>query len=220
MKIITCAVSLFLPLLARAADVPHTVEYKMDNYTTVFHVLTPAGATCHVKSDNASWMPGEDFEVPFKFEAQAGHYHTFDCKLADGRAWRQRLDPKANHTTVVRIDAGGAAAPTAAAPQAQPAQEKKVAMSKDDFAKLVASLKKEAFDDNRLKVVGLSAKNNFFSAEQIGTLIDAFPHGSDKTKALQLVAKRLVDAKNSHTILSHFTFDSDKETAEQILSAK
>lgn len=207
----------FVPSLAAAQALTHTVEYKMENYTTVVQVLTPAGAQCHVKSDS-SWFGEQDFEVPFKFKAQADFYYTFDCKVSDGQVWHQRLEPKANHTTIVKI---GAATPPQASMTAAPAQDqKKVALSKDDFAKLLAAMKKEAFEDKRLKVLSLAAKSNYFNVEQVGALVDAFEFGEGKTNALKTVSKRIIDPENNHLILSHFTFDDDKDAAEEILAAK
>ena len=42
--------------------------------------------------------------------------------------------------------------------------------------------------------------------------------GDEKLSALRILASRIADKENSHTILGHFSFDDEKEEAKQILT--
>ncbi len=199
---------------AAAGSVPHTVEHKMDNYTTVFQVVSPEGAACHVKSDNEHFGE-EDFEVPFKFDAQASFYYTFDCKLPDGQVWHQKLEPKANVTNIIRI---GATAPAAAPAAASVKSEgPKKAMAPAAFAKLVEQITKASFQKDKISVMELAAKANHFTVEQVGKLVDVFDFSDGKVKVVSLTSQRLVDPDNRFELLSHFEFSADKDKAKTIL---
>lgn len=203
-----------LPIVA-AADTPHFVTYKMENYTTMFAVVTPEGAQCHVKSDS-SWFGEKDFEVPFKFKAQANYYYTFDCKLPSGETWHKRLEPKANHTNIVKVGVDG---PTAAVSSTTPTSRgTKKAMAMADFRKLITEIKKADFEDDQLSVVEMASKLSYFTSEQVGQLVDVITFEDAKVKVVEFTAKRIVDPKKSYAILGHFTFSEGKDEAKKILT--
>lgn len=202
-----------LPVLAAAA-IPHSITYKMENYTTVFALVAPEGAQCHVKSDS-SWFGEQDFEVPFKFKAQANYYYTFDCKLPSGEMWHKRLEPKANHTTIVKVGVDGPKTGGSTTPA--PTGGKKKAMAKADFQKLLEEIEKASFEDDQLSVVEMASKLNYFTSQQVGQLVDAITFEDGKVETVAYTAKRIVDLKKSHSILAHFTFSEGKNKAKKLL---
>ncbi len=105
--------------------------------------------------------------------------------------------------------AGPAAPPTAA-----PAQQ---AMAPERFDDLVRSLDDEAFPSNGLRTLQMVARDQRFSVEQVLRLFEVFAFGSDRLRALEIVAPRLTDRANAFQLLGAFTFESEKAQARQII---
>ncbi len=194
---------------ALANDGSYSLSHKMEGYVTLFKVVSPEGAKCHVKSDS-SWFGEQDFEVPFKFKAQKNHYYTFDCKLPDGKLWHKKLEPKPNYTNIIKIGAGQPAPSTA-----QPAGN--TAIGTGDFNQLLKSVKAASFEGEKIRILDMAAKRQHFSAKQVGQLVDAFDFSAGKLKAVELTAARLTNPKKSYQILDHFDFDADRQKAQKLL---
>jgi len=178
----------------------------MKGYTTIFKVVSPEGAKCHVKSDS-SWFGEKDFEVPFKFKAQARFFYTFDCALPSGQRWHKKLEPKANYTNIIKIGTG----------ESPPAPTQNAVVPSGDFAQLLESLKKASFEGEKIQILEMAAKSEHFSVEQVGKLIDTFEFSAGKLKAVELTAKNLTNPGKSYQILDHFEFDADKKKAKELL---
>ena len=191
---------------AQAEDASFSMTHKMEAYTTVFKVVTPEGAKCNVKSDS-SFFGEKDFEVPFKFKAQAKYYYTFDCLLPSGQRWRKKLEPKPNYTSIIKIGAGE---PSAPAPS-------KSVTSGGDFEQLLKSIKEASFEGEKIQILEMAVKGKHFSVKQVGKLIDAFDFSAGKIKVVALTAKKLSDPSNSYQILGHFEFEGDKKKAKELL---
>ncbi|HUU03988.1 MAG TPA: DUF4476 domain-containing protein [Myxococcota bacterium] len=188
-----------------AADVPFSISHQMKGYTTIFKVVSPEGAKCHVKSDS-SWFGEKDFEVPFKFKAQARFFYTFDCALPSGQRWHKKLEPKANYTNIINIGAGES-----------PATTQETVVPAGDFAQLLESLKKASFEGEKIQALEMAVKGGHFSVEQVGKLIDAFDFSAGKLKAVELTATKLTNPGKSYQLLDHFEFDADKQKAKELL---
>lgn len=191
---------------AALADDSYTITHKMEGYVTMFKVVSPEGAKCHVKSDS-SFFGEQDFEVPFKFKAQKNYFYTFDCKLPDGTTWHKKLEPKGNYTSIINIGSGSGEA-------AAPAES---AIGSGDFAQLLKSIKDADFEGEKIRVLQMAAKHRHFSSEQVGQLVDAYDFSAGKLKAVELTAARITDPQNSYKILEHFDFDADKQKAQKFL---
>ncbi|MBW1808802.1 MAG: DUF4476 domain-containing protein [Deltaproteobacteria bacterium] len=205
-NIVILLLGLGISVGAQAEDVSFTRSHKMEGYVTIFKVVSPEGAKCNVKSDS-SWFGEKDFEVPFKFKAQAKYYYTFDCLLPSGLRWRKKLEPKANYTSIIKIGAGEASSP---APT-------KVVTSGGDFEQLLKSVKEASFEDEKIRILEMAVKGTHFSVKQVGKLIDALDFSEGKIKVVELTAKKLSDPGNSYQILNHFEFEGDKKKAKELL---
>jgi hypothetical protein len=203
-KMVIIAMVLSISIGALADD-SYTITHKMEGYVTMFKVVAPEGAKCHVKSDS-SWFGEKDFEIPFKFKAQKNYYYTFDCKLPDGTTWHKKLEPKGNYTSIIKIG-GGSAAPAATKP----------AVGSGDFNQLLKSIKDADFEGEKIRVLQMAAKHQHFSCKQVGQLVDAYDFSAGKLKAVELTAARITDPQNSYKILEHFDFDADKQKAQKFL---
>jgi len=213
---VSAAAILGLGLLVAASAAANgpsfSIEYKMEGYQTLFRVVSPEGARCQVVSDS-SWFGEQAFEVPFKFKAQANYYYTFDCRLPDGAIWHKKLEPKANHTTILAIGGGGGGHD---APQAGPAPPQ--AISAGAFAALLRQVTEASFEQEKLSAIELAAGGNNFDCQQVGQLVAAFSFPDAQLKAIGLTAARIIDPGNSFAILERFTFPNDKKKAQRLLA--
>ncbi len=91
-------------------------------------------------------------------------------------------------------------------------------MPPDAFARLLATVKAQDFEEGRLGVVRSAAGTNGFIAAQVVRLLGTFTFGAAKLKALRLLAPQILDPHNGFLILNAFTFSADKAQARKILA--
>jgi len=96
--------------------------------------------------------------------------------------------------------------------------EENKAMDSSAFSSLLSSVKSENFADDKLRVIKIAAKKGFFNVNQIKTVLNNFSFAEDKIDVVSLMYPKVVDEENSHQILDSFTFSSDKEEVEEIIS--
>ena len=92
------------------------------------------------------------------------------------------------------------------------------AMSENAFQTLYNNVEDESFADDKLSVIKVATKRNGFKVSQLTRLLDLFSFADDKVKCVQTVYPKVVDKKNSHQILNHFTFSGDKKKVEAIIN--
>ena len=92
------------------------------------------------------------------------------------------------------------------------------AMSENAFQTLYNNVKDESFADDKLSVIKVAAKRNGFKVSQLTRLLDLFSFADDKVACVNAVYPKIVDKKNAHQILNHFTFSGDKKKVEAIIN--
>jgi len=92
------------------------------------------------------------------------------------------------------------------------------AMSESEFNKLLANVEDESFDDDQTSVVRIAAKSKYFTINQLTRLLPNFSFSDSKINIVQIVYPKIVDKDNSHNLIKAFTFSSDKQKVEQIIS--
>jgi len=101
-------------------------------------------------------------------------------------------------------------APVVVAPAPRP-------MPPERFQALVRAVDHESFSGNKLTVISQAASDSLFRMEQVEQLIRRLSFSSDKLKALDVMAPKVVDRQNAFKIYDAFTFSSDKDQARKIL---
>lgn len=228
-----------------ALQVFDAIGYEPSQRGAAFKVVAPEGAVCRIEGDSA-WTAPKQLEIPFQIPAARDLYYTFDCQLDQGVLWHKKLQAKDGLVTVVRLQRGSPPAmPAPGLPPGPPGHHHPpppppgqvfvpvpgpvqvvvvpghaapVAMDAASFASLVASVQKESFSDGKLKVIQLAATAGYFSSAQVGALVDLLTFSADKVRAVELTRGHIVDRQNAHTILSHFTFSSDKDAVTKLLA--
>ena len=91
------------------------------------------------------------------------------------------------------------------------APERPAAMRPDPFARLVAAIRKESFDEEKVNVVRQAATANWFVAGQVGAVMDLLAFGDGKVDAAAAMWPHIVDPENSYAIFNKLAFDDDKD---------
>ena len=63
-----------------------------------------------------------------------------------------------------------------------------------------------------------AVEHNHFDCTQVGRVVAKLDFGSEKIKTVEILAPRIVDPENHHTILKHLDFDSEKRKVREILN--
>jgi len=116
----------------------------------------------------------------------------------------------AAEATADKMDGGaGKAEPE---PTAGPA-----AMDESRFSALLTQVEEASFWSERKPILSMAAKHNHFSCAQVGRVIAVLSFGSEKIDTVKILAPKIVDRENSHTILQHLDFESEKRKVRAIL---
>lgn len=93
-----------------------------------------------------------------------------------------------------------------------------LSMSDNSFNILMSKVKGASFTDRKFDLIEVACLGCRLTCSQAVALMSEFSFADEKLKALQFVAPRLVDLQNASTIYNHFTFDSEKDKAAEIIS--
>ena len=96
-----------------------------------------------------------------------------------------------------------------------PAQE---VISNSAFNQLINNIQDESFAEDQIRYVRTAAKSHFFTVAQTEQLIDLFAFSEDKLDCLRIAYPKVIDKDNSFMIISHFTYEEDKRSAESIIN--
>ena len=93
-------------------------------------------------------------------------------------------------------------------------------MSDADFAKLLAQVKKEAFDNNRVDLVKQISTGNRFTSAQAREILKTFAFDQGRSDAALALYPQVVDPGNFFQALDVFSFDSAKRDVMKKLTPK
>ena len=85
------------------------------------------------------------------------------------------------------------------------------------FNILYNKVKKASFDDNKFDLIEVASLGCYYSCAQVVRIIKIFPFDDEQLKALKMMAPHIVDLQNTDLIYKVFSFDSEKEKAEEII---
>ena len=93
-----------------------------------------------------------------------------------------------------------------------------VAMSAEDFAKLLKGMKAESFDDGKVGFVASFATQGRLNCEQARELLKTFSFDDGRGRAAVLLYPRLTDPERFFTVLDVFSFDSSRNSVREKLN--
>ena len=85
------------------------------------------------------------------------------------------------------------------------------------FSKLYNKVKKASFDDNKFDLIEIASLGCYYSCAQVVRIMKIFPFDDEQLKALKMMAPHIVDLQNTGLIYKIFSFDSEKDKAEEII---
>ena len=85
------------------------------------------------------------------------------------------------------------------------------------FSKLYNKVKKVSFDDNKFDLIEVASLGCYYSCAQVVRIMKIFPFDDEQLKALKMMAPHIVDLQNTGLIYKVFSFDSEKDKAEEII---
>ena len=78
-------------------------------------------------------------------------------------------------------------------------------------------VKKASFDDNKFDLIEVASLGCYYSCAQVVRIMKVFPFDDEQLKALKMMAPHIVDLQNTGLIYKIFSFDSEKDKAEEII---
>jgi len=84
------------------------------------------------------------------------------------------------------------------------------------FEELLQVVRAEAFGQGKLRILEGAARDNYFVIAQVRRVIETFSFPSDKMRALEIMAPRVLDRQNAFSLYSAFDFEMEKEQARVI----
>jgi len=85
------------------------------------------------------------------------------------------------------------------------------------FQSLVNQIKDEDFSDDQLNLISSAVKNNYFTVEQIGIILECLDMEDTRLSALSTLWEHVIDTENGFKLLSKFSFSDNKEKAKEIM---
>ena len=85
------------------------------------------------------------------------------------------------------------------------------------FNILYNKVKKASFDDNKFDLIEVASLGCYYSCAQAVRIMKIFPFDDEQLKALKMMAPHIVDLQNTGLIYKVFSFDSEKDKAEEII---
>ena len=85
------------------------------------------------------------------------------------------------------------------------------------FSKLYNKVKQASFNDNKFDLIEVASLGCYYSCAQVVRIMKIFPFDDEQLKALKMMASQIVDLQNTGLIYKVFSFDSEKEKAEEII---
>ena len=85
------------------------------------------------------------------------------------------------------------------------------------FSKLYNKVKQASFDDNKFDLIEVASLGCYYSCAQVVRIMKIFPFDDEQLKALKMMAPHIVDLQNTGLIYKVFSFDNEKDKAEEII---
>lgn len=89
-------------------------------------------------------------------------------------------------------------------------------MDPNQFDELIKAIKAEGFPSGQMGVVESAARDNHFLMVQLKEVIESLSFSADRMRVTEIMAPRVLDRKNLHTLYSAFDFESEKDKVRSI----
>ncbi|MGI9527831.1 MAG: DUF4476 domain-containing protein [Weeksellaceae bacterium] len=90
-------------------------------------------------------------------------------------------------------------------------------MNQTSFNRFMSTLKKESFDEGKIRLIESTAKDIYFTAEQIKEMISLFSFDDNKLDIAKKLYAQCVDKYNYYLVNEAFSFSSTKEKLQDYI---
>ena len=195
--------------VAHAEDVTAETTYDEAGFETLIKVVEPENANCRITDRGVV----QTQTVPFAVRAEPHMYYDVQCTLPGGAVWQKKVEARPGKIASIRLKGSGGGSASAPAPtvvvKVEPVGPQ--AMAAGAFGALKQAVEDASFSDDKINVISAAVGSNHFTIAQVGALVDALDHSSDKVRAVELVRGKIIDPGNAFQLASHFDFSSDKD---------
>jgi hypothetical protein len=171
---------------------------------------------------------------------QGARLHTWSCHGAPSQQWLARADGSITSGAGGCLDVDGGAVSRdgarairwachggenqrfrvlSSAPRPQRADAGPRALDDAAFDALIARVRAASFSADRVATVADAARGHRFTGAQVATIVSEMSFSAERIQALELLAPRLVDARDSALIIDSMSFSSERARAREILAA-
>lgn len=134
-------------------------------------------------------------------------------KLVDGGLEELRVAMR-----IVASLFGAPMSPPPRPPQATPNQP--WPMGAAPFQALLDSIAREDWARDRLGIVEMAARDNYFVVAQVLQILERFDFSNQKLQAVRAVKDRILDQQNNYLLYGAFSFSSEKEELGRLLASR
>lgn len=93
-------------------------------------------------------------------------------------------------------------------------------MSEAGLDELLQAMAAEPFSQHKLAVLEMAARDNRFTGAQLRRVLQGLSFPTDRVRAVELLAPRLVDMRDAHLVYGALEFDIEREQVRAILDKR
>ncbi len=93
----------------------------------------------------------------------------------------------------------------------------RIPMTEENYLNLYHSIRGERFWDDQIRTIRLSARNSYYTVDQIIGMLGLFTFFEDQQEVLRVMYPRVSDPENAYRIPNAFHFYSDRYAVEEII---
>ncbi|MCB0279467.1 MAG: DUF4476 domain-containing protein [Calditrichaeota bacterium] len=174
----------------------------------------PQGAKVELYYDQQMVLSSE---IPFLYKSPRLNEYIKVLVNEGNKRWTFKFKPERGFDTVIREVNKAKFDDEIADDGDSDEAEEKIAqhITDGEFKKIIAAMKKEGFDDSRLRVMKSALNTKKVSVEQVIDLIDLFDFANEKVEVGVYCYPKVVDKDQWYNVYSAFEFDNDKEALKE-----
>lgn len=167
---------------------------------TLVEVLKPDGAQIQI-FDGAQLVASD--AAPLAAEVHADHWYRITAHLPSGALREKKVQGVAGQVASLRFADTGVRGP--------------VAMTREEFHRLLNAIDQEAGDKAKLSILETASARAWFTTAMAGVLLEHLVYRDSKLLAVPIVKDRILDKQNAYLLYQHFTYREDKAKVQEML---
>ncbi|NPB04660.1 MAG: DUF4476 domain-containing protein [Thermotogae bacterium] len=93
-------------------------------------------------------------------------------------------------------------------------------MDPSRFGSLLVAIDSASFSEDRLTIIEEAAEHNFFTSEQVFTILKHLVYDDERLKAAKILYPKVVDPENFYIVYRAFTYSSTREALKKWIKSR